>query len=277
MVEKLKAAIEKAREQRLGGAAPHTILPSQPPHGVAPRLQDAWSTLESFEPRPKALERGRIVSSARSDPATIAFDVLRTRLTRACHENGWRRVGVTSPTQGCGKSMVSANLAFSIARRETSRVLLVDMDLKLPTQAKLLGWRGERLIEEMLRGRTDPTTHLVRVGQNFAVALNTRPVAAASELIHNPMTAQSLDAMIVQFDPDIVIYDMPPMLIDDQTTAFLPNLDCILMVAGAGATKAAEVRECERLLDDKSPLLGVVLNKVKDGGAPAYQQAYSAI
>lgn len=60
------------------------------------------------------------------------------------------------------------------------------------------------------------------------------------------------------------------MLVSDDVMAFLPHVDCVLMVAAAGKTKPKELREAERLLADQTNFLGVMLNKSKEKTSQGY-------
>ena len=58
----------------------------------------------------------------------------------------------------------------------------------------------------------------------------------------------------------MLIYDLPPMLVSDDALAFLPHLDCVLLVAGAEKSRLDEVDKCEHELAESGKLLGVALN-----------------
>ena len=62
------------------------------------------------------------------------------------------------------------------------------------------------------------------------------------------------------FAPDVLLYDLPPMLMSDDAMAFLPHLDAVLLVAGAEKSRLDEVDKCEQDLAENTNLLGVVLN-----------------
>ncbi len=53
--------------------------------------------------------------------------------------SGWRVLGVTSPTPGCGKTLTAVNLAFSMARQPDQAVVLVDLDFQKPQVGNSLG------------------------------------------------------------------------------------------------------------------------------------------
>lgn len=257
MVERLKAAIDKARVQRAadGGA------PTGPDRAPPPQGDDSlWSLIEPLEPDPARLERNRVISAGRADPAHIPFDVLRTRLSRVCAEKGWRRIGITSPTKGCGKSMVALNLAFSLARQPMRRTVLIDGDLKAPMLGDMLG-HAPRPIEDWLAGRTPLEAHFQRIGERFALGLNSTTVSNSAELVQSASAAQAMQEAGSRLDADIVIVDLPPLLVTDDAIAMLPHLDGVLLVVAAGESTPQEVEASERLLADNCILIGVLLNK----------------
>ncbi len=76
------------------------------------------------------------------------------------------------------------------------------------------------------------------------------------------------------YRPDAVIYDLPPLLVSDDAIGFLPQVDCVLLVAAAGQTTPTEIDECERLLGETTNFLGVLLNKCEVKNSDAYQYGY---
>ncbi len=281
MVERLKKAIDKARahrEQVLAGAVPPSASLEERPRGTVEATVPAdpcpWAALEEVTLDPTHLKRRRVVSYQKNDPAHVVFDVLRTRLLKVFKDNGWSRLAVTSPTKGCGKTFVAANLALSLARQAECRTVLIDMDLKIPELAGTLGLTAPYSIERYLTGQTRPEAYFRRVGPNLALGLNTERVRDSAELIQEECTAQTLARMCELYRPDAVIYDLPPMLVSDDAIGFLPHVDCVLLIAAAGQTKAAEIEECERLLGETTNFLGVLLNKCEAKTSDAYQYGY---
>jgi Mrp family chromosome partitioning ATPase len=302
MVERLKVAIEKARANRAGGVpagqgsgqgvgqgvgqgagggagggmgdAPWETPPEGEPRARASApagATDPWLALDEIVLDPRTLLRERIVTRDKSDPAHIAFDALRTRLLKALHDNGWSRVAVTSPTKGCGKTMVACNLAFSLARQPETRCMLIDLDLRMPQLAARLGQRDSHAIEPYLLGEVAPRDYFRRAGGNLAIGLNTVRVWNAAELVQSRRVAATLAASLDLFRPNVVLFDTPPMLTSDDVLAFLPNVDGVLLVVAGGETRAGEIEECERLMAEHTNFLGVVLNKAEDSGMPPYR------
>ena len=81
----------------------------------------------------------------------------------------------------------------------------------------------------------------------------------------SPATAQGVAAIKSAFQPDVILYDLPPMLQSDDAMAFLPHLDCVLLVAAAERSRLDEVDKCEQELSEQTQVLGVVLNKCRYG------------
>ncbi len=219
-----------------------------------------WNGLTIVKLNKRHLARQRILTGAKRSAASDTFDTLRARMIKALRDNGWSRVAITSPTKGCGKTFTAANLAMSCARQTGLRSVLFDMDFRNPKLAGVLGVRPPGPFGEYLYDIEPPEAHLLRVEDNLAVALNDRAMAEPSDLLADDRTEATIAKMQEALTPDVVMFDMPPMLQFEDVRTFLPRVDAVLVVSGGKTTKAEEIREVERLLDGKVPLLGVVLN-----------------
>lgn len=231
-----------------------------------------WESLGTVTLAPDAIGN-TLFPEASDHPAAVAFDILRTRLLRGLAERGWKRIAVTSPTHGCGKSFVATNLALSLARRPASRTVLIDLDLRHPEIAKVLGIHEDRALGEFLSGEQPLEGVFRRYGRTLALGLNGEPIEKASETLHDPDTVSALAAMVEQLDPEVVIYDLPPALVNDDVLALGPCIDAVLLVTDGTKTAPAEINACEKLLEGRIPLLGVVLNRAQDFNAGRYRYA----
>ena len=229
----------------------------------APTSDDLWKLLPEIRLDAKRLEDRRLIATARNDAMHIPIDMLRTRVATLMGEKGWTKLTVTSPTAGCGKTTIALNLAFSMARRRQDRVVLIDLDFRRPRVGALLDLVPRHQVEEFFEGKAGLTDCFARIGSNLAVAVNTRPVARAAELLQSEGTREALAEVIRDLRPNLVIFDLPPMLVNDDYLAFQANTDCSLLVAGAEHSTVAEIDLCERDLAAQENLLGVVLNKCR--------------
>ena len=117
----------------------------------------------------------------------------------------------------------------------------------------------------------------MRIGANFAFAVNRTPTANPAELLQGVHGAEVLDRIEAQYAPDIMIFDMAPMLVADDTIGFLDQVDCALLVAAAERSTLEEVGKCEADLAARTNSLGVVLNKCRyRDTAESYGYGYGA-
>lgn len=269
-MERIQAAIQKAKERRgdaepLGQAEgrPAPTRPNRGPHRPAPGPGPAWAELTPFDPDPRLMARNRVVTFSDVEASHATYDMMRTRILRTMRQNGWTSLGITSPTAGCGKTTTTANLAFSFGHQPDVRTVLVDLDMRRPGLAKLLGITEAQSMASVLQGTRPVAENFVRYGDNLAIGTNATAMRNSAELLLGPSTAQGVASIKSAFQADVVLYDLPPMLASDDVMAFLPHLDCVLLIAAAERSRLDEVDKCEQDLAEQTNLLGVVLNKCR--------------
>ena len=191
------------------------------------------------------------------------YDVLRTRVLRAMIDQKWTRLGITSPNKACGKSTVSLNLALSLARQPELRIVLMDFDLRRPALARLLDFAQAEDMSTLLTGATRFEDHAFRIGQNLAVCPNRKGTRNSAELLQSSRTGEVLEQIETRWQPDLVLFDMPPMRGNDDSLAFLGRIDCALLVAAAGTTSLSQIESAEKEISTITNVLGTVLNKCR--------------
>lgn len=258
-VERIQQAIAKARATRQGRTPTEA---GQPQPAADPGRDQAWSALREARLDPGRLESSRIIAQHPGAGAT-PFDLMRTNLMKHLREHGWKRVAITSPSSGCGKTTVSLNLALSLARQSELRVLVLEMDMRRPAIVRMLGLEGKPRLAEVLSGREDPQIGLLRLSANLAVGANADPVANPAELLSSAQAAAAIDAIEARFRPDVILFDLPPVLVIDDTLAFMDQVDCALLIAAAEESTVAEIDRAGRELAEYTRVLGVVLNKCR--------------
>lgn len=258
-MERLEAALEKARESR------RSVLQTkgrvQGRHEI-PRAAELWHVLPQFKVSNMAAKKHRITAIG-TTKGTNSYDLLRSRTLRLMQENGWKTLAVTSPNASCGKTTVCANLAFALARQQDVRVLVFDFDMRRPAMHKILSQRPQSSLHEALQGKVRIADLMVRYGENLAFGLNNRACSNPSELLQSKQTHERLRQIVADYQPDFVIYDLPPMLASDDHVGFLPHVDCALLVGAADSTTLTQLDNCEKELAELTNVLGVVLNKCR--------------
>lgn len=216
--------------------------------------------LAEYKPDAAHLENHRVVTYEKNNPNHIKFDMLRTRIMEVMKREGWTTLAVTSPMPGCGKTVTVANLAFSFARQKENRVVGVDFDLRSPALSNTLGYANPGSLSAFYNGTDKPDDIFVTCDDNLFFGLNKGHVANSTEWIAQDQTEDLIRWIRDKLHPTVIIFDLPPMLTADDAQAFLPKVDCVLLVAAAGSTTAREIENCERQLVD-THYLGIVLNK----------------
>ena len=211
-----------------------------------------------------------LVDDHRNSAAARAFDLLRTRLRQTTLEHRWVNIAVTAPTSGCGNSFSATNLALSLSRVPGSRTVLMDMNMRNPGLARAFDMQAPGAMSDLLSGRADLGKGMLRVSDTLALGLNDQPEVNAAEILQDSATAETLLRLRASLQPEIVLYDMPPMLEHDDLSAFLPQLDGVLLISDGTQTMARHLRECERMLEGQVPLLGIVLNRARASSLPKY-------
>lgn len=218
------------------------------------------------------LEAARIVAHGGSSHHGRYYDMLRTQVLQEMDQKSWQFLAVTSPTAGCGKTVTACNLAMSIARLPERSVLLVDLDLRKPMIADYLGLSGSGGVLSVLEGRATLSSAILQasVGPNSLLVLpGTVPSPGSSEWMASQTMATLLQSIKRDFRSRIVIFDLPPLLLGDDVISILPRMDAALLVAGAGSTSVADIRECQKHLQ-RTPVVRVVVNKATESAGSYY-------
>jgi capsular exopolysaccharide synthesis family protein len=226
----------------------------------------------------KPTERAHLALEARGTDAAAgageAFRKLRTNLTYMDVDNPPKVIVVTSPKPGDGKSTVASNLAAAIAF-SGQQVVLVDADLRRPTQATSLGLVEGVGLTDVLVGRVHPKDALQPSAEHdnlMAMAAGRIP-PNPSELLGSNVMRQLVTKLAE--GGAMVILDAPPLLPVTDAAVLTANADGALVVISAGQTIDAELRTSLDHLDDvKGRALGVILNKIVQRGS-YYSYYYS--
>lgn len=212
------------------------------------------------------------LSHSRSSQAE-AIRLLRTNLNFASVERPLYSVVVTSAVPDEGKSTLAANLAVAAAQSGKS-VVLVDADLRKPSQAKIFGVNNRSGISSYI---TDHQRTWQSISQNTYVSglalITSGPLPPnPSEMISSARFRSMIQDLEQKFD--LVIIDSPP--IHSASDALLAGFiaDGVLLVTHYGTTRIDSVRSATTQIQQSGArLVGVVLNRVK-GSQASYSGGY---
>jgi non-specific protein-tyrosine kinase len=194
-------------------------------------------------------------------PAAEAFRVLRTNLLFASVDRPLHILQVTSAGVEEGKSYISANLAASFALTG-KRVILVDADLRKPTQHRIFGLVNNKGVTTALVGNLHS---LDEVLQETRVPL--LQVVTSGPLPPNPaelISSQRMRDFLAAVGPlcDLVIVDSPPVTLVSDSAMLATQTDGVLLVFSAQTVRRDTARNTVAALQQvKAPVLGIALNK----------------
>lgn len=282
-MERIERALEVARLHRhrlAEGGVPPATPAAAPAAGTAtfaealarepsaPRLDDA--PLADIAPREVLRER-YVVFADESGPASLAYKMLRTQVLQRARQHSMRCIGVVSAASGEGKTVTAINLAMSLAAEPTQSVILLDLDLKQPSVAKVLGLPVEKGLESYFADNENVTTLWRRLPgvDRLAIVPTVAPVAGSSELLASPATAELIKQMREVSGDPLVLVDLPPALLSDDVLAVAPLLDGLIFVVAEERTRREDIQAMFELLRS-TPVIGTVLNASAEAEARAY-------
>jgi capsular exopolysaccharide synthesis family protein len=207
-------------------------------------------------------ESNRAISILRDagSPYLDAYERLRSNLRRSGNKSA-KLVLVTSPSRLEGKSLVAYNLAIASAR-SGKRTLLVEADLRNPSQISVLGISPDfdaNLEPLQYYGDTSNCIRLVPSIENLYIVPSTGPQQQPAAILESSEIRRLLEDARGRFD--FVVIDSPSILRYNDAQLIEPLVDGILLVVRPGYTQASLLTECLELLSDSQlPFFGAVIN-----------------
>lgn len=267
-MDRIRRALDLARQQRDQSAGP-TPIPQAPaesrPAATQLSASIAYTITRVFKPEPAVLESNRIVDPSGDDPAVAAFRMLRTQVLQRLDENAWRSMAILSPGADDGKTTTAINLAVGLASDRRHTVLLIDGDLKRPSIGSLLDIKPEFGLDDILRGkaRIDQCLYHPEGFERLVVLPARESFVNSSEILAGPQGRALVAELRARYPERILLFDLPPILCADDALAFLPLVECGLMVVAERATPRSDLLRSMELVRN-TPIVGTVVNRATD-------------
>jgi protein-tyrosine kinase len=272
-MDRIRKALDLARMERarvLGSPAeyPANVEVAEfaaEPAANGPPASIAYTRTRVFTPSARLLENNRILDPASAAPAAAAFRMLRTQVLQRMDANGWRSLAIFSPSANDGKTTTAINLAVSLASDRSHTVLLVDFDFKHPSVASRLGLSPEFGSDDAMGGQAKVEDCLYHPdGFERLILMPARAsLRNSSEILAGPRSRDIVAELRERYPERIVLFDLPPVLTEDDALSFAPLVECGLVVAAEGRTRRKDLVRTVELLH-KTPLVGTVLNCAAD-------------
>jgi capsular exopolysaccharide synthesis family protein len=221
------------------------------------------STLQQASLSNQTLLDNRIFAGFGRDVRAEPFRQLRTQILKSMDSRGWRTLAITSAHEGAGKTLTAVNLAVAMASVPNHSVVLVDLDLKEPAVHRTLGLKPEYGLIDFLTGQTSLAEVLIDI-QNLR--LSVIPGRKTDDYASDVLASSKMKDLTKPFSSPnnsrIVIFDLPPLLRNDDALLFTPESDATLVIVEDGVTTQEQLSRAFQLLDDAN-VIGTVLNKTR--------------
>lgn len=214
-------------------------------------------------------DRSFIINEKTAFSVKEEYKTLRTNIQLSIPSEGCRVIGITSALPFEGKSINCLNLAITFSRLE-ARVLIIDCDLRLPSQGRLLGMDAVPGISNVLAGMNTIEEAIQKTEYpNVEVLLSGNIPPNPTELLGSKNMSMILEVLSQEYD--YIFIDLPPVNIVSDTMIMSKNLSGLLIVVRSASSRRDSVVEAiSRLELAKANIIGVLFtcaaNKKLNGG-----------
>ncbi|MHB8126284.1 MAG: CpsD/CapB family tyrosine-protein kinase [Desulfitobacteriaceae bacterium] len=194
-------------------------------------------------------------------PISEAYRTLRTNVQFTSVDSETKKILITSSGPREGKSITAANLAVSIAQTGKS-VLVIDVDMRNPTQHKIFGFDNKEGLSVALVQDQDNRKYFRETGVPGLMVMTAGPIPPnPAELVGSKRMKRLVKEVSEEFD--FVIFDSPPVIAVTDAAILAQEVDGVILVLASGeVNKDYALRAKEQLDKVGAKILGAVLNKV---------------
>jgi len=225
----------------------------------------------------EAQENSRLV--ALTDPKSLGaekFHSLATRLEHLRSARQLKSLQVTSSIMNEGKSLVSANLALTLALQCGAKVLLVEGDMHRPSIGSRLGLTELPGLSEWWNARDQEIVQFIyRLNHLPLWFLGAgQPSDQPSQILQSGRFAEAFLSLNGGFD--WIIVDSTPMSPTVDANLWSRLVDGTLLVVREGVAPVKGLKKGLQTLDNPK-LVGIVLNEASDFDRTNYEDQYYAL
>lgn len=201
---------------------------------------------------------GEVLDNPKSS-VSEAFAALRTSLDLLGAGAGMRDLLITSSQQSEGKSLIAYGIARSYAR-EGRKVLVVDVDLRRPSQHQIFGVSREKGLTDILTRQIAPGDAIIEVMPNLDLIASGPLPPSVPEYFSGPSFEELRSWAREKYD--VVVFDGPPVMGLADTVLLAQKIEHLIFVIEAGrASQGRTAAAIRRLGNNEVVIDGAVLNK----------------
>ncbi len=219
-------------------------------------------------------ERPLIVGNDLDDGLTESFRSMFSKIQMNSAAESPKTILITSAIPSEGKSLISANLAYSCANHG-KKTILIDFDLRRPGLHKFCNIDNENGLLTMINHQGDESLEelaqkiTVQIHPNLMVLPSGGRTRAATELLESK-EFENVHRALKKIS-DIIIIDSPPIGLFPDSLAIARKAEEVLFVTRYGKVARRIVKNLiESIEETGAKVLGVVLNDLPQKKTPGY-------
>ena len=228
------------------------------PRAERPRSSDAPRNGVVFEHLSPLVSEKVVVDALINPSSREQYRRLAANLHHGQATAGLKVILIASALPGEGKSLTATNLALTFSESYQRRVLIIDGDLRRPSQHVIFGIDGSTGLSEGLTSPEETRLMLHQVTERLAILPAGRPTVDPMAGLISTRVQRILEEGRAAFD--WVIVDTPPVALLSDANLLASMVDGVVLVIKADTTPyTLAQRAVAALGPDK--ILGVVLNQ----------------
>ncbi len=222
------------------------------------------------------MHRPLIVGNDLDDGLTESFRSMYSRIQMNSHTDYPKTILITSAIPSEGKSLISANLAYSCANHGR-KTILVDFDLRRPGLHKFCGIENNKGLVTLVNAASVSQNNLNEslvnavheIHPNLFILPSGGKTRAATEMLEQKEFDIVYNEIKKEFD--VIIVDSPPIGLFPDSLAIARKVDDVLFVTRYGKVSRKVAKNLvENLEETGVNVLGVVLNDLPQKKTPGY-------
>lgn len=172
---------------------------------------------------------------------------------------------LTSSLPGEGKSTIISNLAIAFAQ-QNKKVLLIDGDMRRPTQAKLFQRLNHTGLSTLLANQSTLEDTIQTIEKYNIDFIPSGPVPPnPTDLLSSPRLEKVLETCREMYD--FIFIDTPPLIDIADGPILASKVDGTFLVVRAYKTYKTEIQKSVQILkQSNAKIMGYILNDVKRQG-----------
>lgn len=190
-----------------------------------------------------------------------SFRQIRTKILHPPDGRVIKNILVTSAgREAAGKSLASANIAYTLAQGIENHALLVDCDLRRSSLANLFGVDNQMGLADHLLNNVPIESLIKKTGLRKLSLLPSgpRPINP-SELIGSKKMEEMMQELINRYQDRFLVLDSPPLLAASETAVLSKYVDGVILIVRWGRSNKEQVKNLVRDIG-KDKIIGVVFN-----------------